>query len=75
MKYRSKQYSVVLSIGGKWNWSVDIDGHTKSGSAPNRPAASSWPKPKLIGHWPPRRSDWCDRRADQHITFGPILML
>jgi hypothetical protein len=38
MKYRSKQYSVVLSIGGKWKWSVEIDGHTKSGSAPNRPA-------------------------------------
>ena len=33
MKYRGKQYSVVLSIGGKWNWSVEIDGHTKSGSA------------------------------------------
>ena len=37
MKYRGKQYSVVLSIGGKWKWSVEIDGHTKSGSAPNRP--------------------------------------
>ena len=31
MKYRGKQYSVVLSIGGKWKWSVEIDGHTKSG--------------------------------------------
>jgi hypothetical protein len=38
MKYRGKQYSVVLSIGGKWKWSVEIDGHTKSGNAPNRPA-------------------------------------
>jgi hypothetical protein len=38
MKYRAKQYSVVLSIGGKWKWSDEIDGHTKSGSAPNRPA-------------------------------------
>jgi hypothetical protein len=38
VKYRGKQYSVVLSIGGKWKWSVEIDGHTKSGIAPNRPA-------------------------------------
>jgi hypothetical protein len=36
MEYRGKQYSVVLSIGGKWKWSVEIDGHTKSGRAPNR---------------------------------------
>ena len=36
MKYRGKQYSVVLSIGGKWKWSVEIDGHTKSGNAPHR---------------------------------------
>ncbi|MCK1636333.1 hypothetical protein IVA95_01710 [Bradyrhizobium sp. 157] len=36
MEYRGKQYSVILSIGGKWKWSVEIDGHTKSGSAPNR---------------------------------------
>ena len=33
MRSRGKQYSVVLSIGGKWNRSVEIDGHTKSGSA------------------------------------------
>jgi hypothetical protein len=33
MKYRGKQYSVLLSIGGKWKWSVEIDGHT-----PHRPA-------------------------------------
>jgi hypothetical protein len=38
MDYRGKQYSVILSIGGKWKWSVEIDGHSKSGSAPNRPA-------------------------------------
>jgi hypothetical protein len=53
MKYRGKQYSVILSIGGKWKWSVEIDGHTKSGNAPNRPAGIKLPKPKLIRHWPP----------------------
>jgi len=52
MKYRGKQYSVVLSIGGKWKWSVEIDGHTKSGIAPNRPAGFKLLKPKLIGHSP-----------------------
>jgi len=36
MEYRGKQYSVIQSIGGKWKWSVEIDGHTKSGNAPNR---------------------------------------
>ena len=55
MKYRAKQYSAVLSIGGKWKWSVEIDGHTKSGSAPNRPAASSSPKSRLIGLAPKKK--------------------
>jgi hypothetical protein len=31
MKYRGKQYSVVLSIGGKWKWSVEIDGTPSRG--------------------------------------------
>ena len=37
MKYRGMQYSVLLGIGGKRNWSVEIDERTKSGNAPNRP--------------------------------------
>jgi hypothetical protein len=36
MKYRGKQY-VVLSISGKWKWSVETDGIPSQG-APNRPA-------------------------------------
>jgi hypothetical protein len=72
MKYRGKQYGVLLSIGGNGN------GPSKSTGIPSQelrrtvPLASSWPKPKLIGHWPRRRSAWCDRSADQHITFDPF---
>jgi hypothetical protein len=36
MEYRGKLYSVILSIGGKWKWSIELDGHTKSGNAANR---------------------------------------
>jgi hypothetical protein len=66
MKHRGEQYSVVLSIGGKWKWSVEIDGHTKSSAGIDLAEA------ELIGHSPRRRSAWCGRRADQHITFGPF---
>jgi hypothetical protein len=38
MEYRGKQYSVVLTIGGKWKWSVGKDGGTKSGQAVSREA-------------------------------------
>ena len=37
MEYREKQYSVIQSLDGKWKWSIEIDGHTKSGKAANRP--------------------------------------
>ena len=36
MEYRGKQYSVIQSLDGKWKWSIEIDGHTKSGKAANR---------------------------------------
>jgi hypothetical protein len=36
MEYRGKQYSVILSIGGKWKWSADLDGPYRSGAAPDR---------------------------------------
>ena len=40
MEYRGKQYSVVQALeGGLWKWEVsDMDGHTRSGNAPSRPA-------------------------------------
>jgi hypothetical protein len=38
VEYRGKQYSVILSIGGKWKWSAEIEGHTRSGS--HRPRAA-----------------------------------
>ena len=39
MDYRGKQYSVVQGIDTMRRWSVtDLDGHTKSGTAPSRPA-------------------------------------
>ena len=37
MEYRGKQYSVILSIGGKWKWSADIEGLYRSGTAADRP--------------------------------------
>ena len=42
MEYRGKQYSVILTIGGKWKWSAEIEGHYRSGMAVSRPLASSW---------------------------------
>jgi hypothetical protein len=39
MEYRRKQYSVVQGLeGGLWKWSVNFDGHGKSGKSPSRPA-------------------------------------
>jgi hypothetical protein len=39
MEYRGKQFSVVQGIDGNWKWLIsDLVGHTKSGSAPSRPA-------------------------------------
>jgi hypothetical protein len=31
MEHRGKQYSVVQGIDGRWKWSVDLDGRSKSG--------------------------------------------
>jgi hypothetical protein len=31
MEYRGQQYSVVRGIDGKWKWSFEQDGHTRSG--------------------------------------------
>jgi len=33
-----QQYSVILSIGGKWKWSADIEGQYRSGAAADRAA-------------------------------------
>jgi len=33
MEYRGKQYSVILTIGGKWKWSAEIEGQYRSGMA------------------------------------------
>jgi hypothetical protein len=38
MEYRGKQYSVILTIGGKWKWSAEIEGQYRSGTAVSRPA-------------------------------------
>jgi hypothetical protein len=38
MEYRGKQYSVILTIGGKWKWSAEIEGQYRSGMAVSRPA-------------------------------------
>jgi hypothetical protein len=40
MEHRGKRYSVVQAIDGRWKWSIDLDGHTKSGvTAGSRQAA------------------------------------
>jgi hypothetical protein len=31
MEYRGKQDSVILTIGGKWKWSTEFEGHHRSG--------------------------------------------
>ena len=38
MEYRDKQYSVILTIEGKWKWSAEIEGQYRSGMAISRPA-------------------------------------
>jgi hypothetical protein len=38
MEYRGKQYGVILTIGGKWKWSAEIEGQYRSGMAVSRPA-------------------------------------
>jgi hypothetical protein len=38
MEYHGKQYSVILTIGGKWKWSAEIEGQYRSGLAISRPA-------------------------------------
>jgi hypothetical protein len=38
MEYRGKQYSVILTIGGKWKWSAEIEGQYRLGMAVSRPA-------------------------------------
>ena len=38
MEYRGKEYSVILTIGGKWKWSAEIEGQYRSGMAVSRPA-------------------------------------
>jgi hypothetical protein len=38
MEYRGKQYSVILTIGGKWKWSAEIEGQYRSGMVVSRPA-------------------------------------
>ena len=39
MEYRGKQYSVLQGLeGGMWKWTIDLNGHTRSGSAPSRAA-------------------------------------
>jgi hypothetical protein len=63
MEYRGKQYSVMLTIGGKWTWSAEIDGQYRSGMAVNRPAGIKAAEraidkalaPKKVRLVPPRR--------------------
>jgi hypothetical protein len=38
MEYHGKQYSVILTIRGKWKWSAEIEGQYRSGLAISRPA-------------------------------------
>jgi hypothetical protein len=37
MDYRGKQYSVILTIGGKWKWFAEIGRQYRSGTAVTRP--------------------------------------
>jgi hypothetical protein len=63
MEHRGKLYTVVLSIGGKWKWSVEFDGH-KSGFVASRPMGIARAKgeidkaltPKKLRLRPPTKS-------------------
>jgi hypothetical protein len=57
VEYRGKQYSVVQGLDSSWKWSFELDGHTKSGNAPNRQAAIKFAEKKIDRALPRKRSD------------------
>jgi hypothetical protein len=47
MEHRGKPYSIILGIGGKWKWSIEIDGRGKSGTAASRSLAEGRAKEEI----------------------------
>ena len=66
MEHRGKPYSVVLSIGGKWKWTVEIDGH-KSGFAASRPLGIARAKAEIDKAMPPKKLKL--KRPEFHLKF------
>jgi hypothetical protein len=56
MEYRAKQYSVILTIGGKWKWSAEIKGQYRSGMAVNPPTGVKLAERAIVKALAPKTS-------------------
>jgi hypothetical protein len=71
MEYRGKQYSIILTIGGKWKWSAEIDGQYRSGLAVNRPAGVKLAERAIDkARWRRKRSACAARNKEQRGPLG-----
>ena len=71
MEYRGKQYSVILTIGGKWKWSAEIEGHYRSGMAVSRRPASSWRSARSTRRWRRKRNACSVQNEGGHLSWRP----
>jgi len=56
MEFRGKQYSVFLTIGGKWKWSAEIEGQYRSGMAVSHRPASRRRSARSTRRWRRKRN-------------------
>jgi hypothetical protein len=63
MEYRGKQYSVILSIGGKWKRSAEIEGQYRSGTAADRPSGIKLAERAMTRRLHQRKNGWRRRAA------------
>jgi hypothetical protein len=55
MEYRGKTFTAVQDIEGKWKWSVDLDGHTRTAKALDRSAAIKMAQREIDRHLAPKK--------------------
>jgi hypothetical protein len=56
MEYRGKHFSVVQGLDGGWKWSIQIDGHIRSGATVSVETPSGCWNVKSIAPWRQRRN-------------------
>lgn len=67
-----KPYTAIQTIGGKWKRSIDLDGHTKSGSAVNRMAGIKLAERGIDRVLAPKRKRLIQRFAPAHDHSEPL---